>query len=506
MLRAILISVLTLLPMGFLNAQSDPQLKILNPVGFVRPGDTFEIHAELVNPADSGVVVQRISGGGRSQQGSVFENPLDRQALMQEMQARQQAMRNRMRAGMRDQYPVIAGSFPLYPGESLQFVVHSDQMPLVAQPGQDIRLINLSVKLDIGSFISGEVYADFNTLRVASADGSGDETAFQLAELVSDQAGTMFTDLYAEFSYPPSVSAGESFTIEATISNRYDHSVNLQTGLAMLGGFREWEGEHKRSFRFVECHEECQKPPELMLGPGESASFQLGTYYYENDSVFEGELVLDGFMLSVVDHVGRHEIRDITTDPVRISVIAGADPRVTPVSSEALQILDLYNAGDQMLVYDPNTGNEWLKLTAGEGYTPQEILRAIQSNGEFSGFRLASAQDVETLYLNHLNASGVELRDYAVYEMVSEVAPLQQFVSLMGNIPTVNETLGFSAIVSDDLPAQHDIASQYTILTLKVTKQVPGQVFLMSSDQGLRKHRRSYYSRFENYTGYWLLR
>lgn len=508
MLRAFFISFLALLPIGTLIAQSDPSLHILNPIGFLRPGDNFEIHAKLVNPADSGVVISRISGGGRSQSGSVFENPIDRQALMQEIQTKQQAFRERMRAGFRNQYPVTAGSFPLNPGESLQFVIHTDQMPRIAQPGQDIRFINLSVKLDVGSYMSGNVYADFNAIRVASIDGGGDESAFVLSELESEQAGTMITDLYAELSYPSIITAGESFTIEATVTNRYDYQVNLQTALVMQGGFREWKGEHARSFRFIECQDACQPPPEIILGPGESGSFQLGTYYYENEDLFDGKLVLDGFMLSVVDHVGRHELREITSDPVSISVMSinGIDRSVSAESYETLQPRDLYDAGDQKLVYDPNTGKEWLKLTAGEGYSPQEMLRAIRPNGEFSGFRLASSQEVEILYLNHLNASGVEIRDYAVYEMVPQIEPLQNFVSLLGNIPTVNESLGFSAVVSDEMPARHETTSQYTIMTLKVTNKPPQQAFLMSSDQGLRKTRRLIESHLEEYTGYWLVR
>lgn len=506
MLRVLILSVLALLPMGNLNAQSDPSLHILNPVGFVRPGETFEVLAELINPADSGVVIERISGGGSGRQGSVYNNPDNRQAMMRDDQARRQALMERMRTGMVDRYPVTTGAFPLHPGESLQFVLQSGQMPSFAQPGEDIAMVNLRVKLEVGSSIDGAVYADYNVVRVASVDGSGDTSTFDLSELESKQAGTMFTDLYAEFSHPASVTAGESFTMEATVTNRYAYPVNLQTGLAMQGGFRNWKGDHSRSFRFVECRDACQKPSEINLEPGASASFQLGTYYYENESVFEGELVLDGFVLSAVDHVGRHEMREITAQPVTVSVVAGADLRVAPTIPEALQLLDLYNAGDQMLVYDPNTGNEWLKLTAGEGYSPQEMLRAIQSNGDFAGFRLASSEEVETLYLNHLNASGVELRDYAVYEPVSQVGPLQQFVALLGNIPTVNESLGFSAVVNDDLPAQHDSTSQYTVLTVKVTNQPPQQVFLMSSDQGLTKRRRLFESRFEDYTGYWLVR
>lgn len=480
MLRAFIVSVLLLLPLFGVSAQADPGLYILNPGAYVRPGEAFQIHAELVNPIDSGIVIHAITGGGQTGGG-----------------------------GMPRRYPILTGTFPLHPGESLQFVIYEGQMPRGAQHGQSISLRNMSVKLDTGHFMSGQVYADFNTIRIASFDGGGDVSVFSDMDLVSSQAGVMMTDLRAEFSYPREVLAGESFAIEATVTNHYSEQVGVMTGVIfMQGGFREWQGEHARSYRFIECGEACHTSHETRLAPGESVSWQLGTLYYENDTLFNGELVLDGFMLSVVDHVGRHEIRELTTEPVIISVLRGGrNPAATAENSAAeLQLRDLYEVGDQLLIFDPNTGYEWLKLSVGKDYSPAEMLEATRPNGAFSGFRLASSQEVESLYLNHMTASGVKLRDYSVYEMVSEALPLQQFVGLMGDIPTVNETLGFSAIVNDELPARHEPGAQYTVLTLSVSNRPAGQVTWISSNQGLRKIRREFGSPLKANTGYWLVR
>lgn len=47
------------------HSQTDPEIHILNPVGFVTPGQVEEIIAEISNPVDSNVVFEGLGGGLR---------------------------------------------------------------------------------------------------------------------------------------------------------------------------------------------------------------------------------------------------------------------------------------------------------------------------------------------------------------------------------------------------------------------------------------------------------
>jgi len=496
------------------SAQSDPQVHVLNPTGFVRPGDWFEVYAELVNPADSGQVIDRVSGGGRSGASFLSRSAFSRSTFDPDQQTEiREARMQRARSNPGGRHRAVSGSFPVYPGESVVFVLMEEFMPGSAQPGQDRGFQRLSVKLDTGSqdALPTTVYADLNVIRIASENGQGEESVFAGLDLASQHAGVMQADLYAEFNHPQEIVAGESFELEATIFNEGSNSVSIMlAALGTMSGFMNWQGEHAQSYRFVSCAKACGLTGSIELAPGEFLRRQLGTFYYENDDFFSGDFILERFSLSVTDQLGRHEMRPATASPVLISVInqpnsrrlfSGNGPLPRP-----LQLQDLYSPGDERIVNDPNTGLDWLMLTEGEGYSVEAMLAANGPGGEFEGFRLASSREVETLYLNHMNASGVKLGDYAVYELVTEVEALQNLVGLLGNIPTVNNTFGFNGIVSDDLPSRHDENALYTILELSVTASHPDRVMMFSGSQGLRKQQRRLENSLSAYTGYWLVR
>ena len=85
-----------------------------------------------------------------------------------------------------------------------------------------------------------------------------------------------------------------------------------------------------------------------------------------------------------------------------------------------MEIRELNNTGELVVVFDPNTGLEWLKLTEGEFFTLQEIQNETDAGGLFEGFELAGSTDVETLILNFIHASGLQLVEQTMYTMLDD--------------------------------------------------------------------------------------
>jgi hypothetical protein len=60
----------------------------------------------------------------------------------------------------------------------------------------------------------------------------------------------------------------------------------------------------------------------------------------------------------------------------------------------AIELCDWKTPGDNLLVTDPDTGFQWLKLTQTNGMSYNEVT----SDSSFSGFTLASAEQVTTFF------------------------------------------------------------------------------------------------------------
>lgn len=486
------------------SAQSEFELRVLNPTGFVAPGQLEEIIAEVFNPIDSGITIERVSGGGSGSSGTLFQNAADPRALYMQM------LQLRNRGGSR--YRVVSGSYPVRPGESIQIVVRELQIPADAPPGESIGLTGVSVGLDIDSILPLEVYADLDVMRIISADGRGDSAQFEQMDLANPQAGMLEAQLLAEFTYPNQVTAGESFDLQVTVTNQAESAIEINIpSTGERASSRNWLGEHARSYRFIPCRNECLASGNSELEQGDSLTLNLGTFHYENEDFFEGTLILKDYTLNVFDRLGRHENVLAIADPITVSVIhtPGNESIYTndEFQPEPLQQLDLNNAGDGLVIYDPNTGLEWLKLTAGEGYSLEQMFVETRAGGVFEGFSLAGSTQVESLIVNHMNSTGETLEEYAVYSTIGSIEPLQSLVELMGNIPTVNNTLGFNGIVNDSLPAEAGPEAEYTIMEVTVTSADPNAgAFIISSTQGLRKYVRGLDNRFVEYTGFWMVR
>lgn len=486
------------------SAQSEFELRVLNPTGFVAPGQLEEIIAEVFNPIDSGITIERVSGGGSGSTGTLFQNAADPGALYMQM------LQLRNRGGSR--YRVVSGSYPVRPGESIQIVVRELQIPADAPLRESIGLTGVSVKLDIDGLLPLEVYADLDVMRIISADGRGDSAQFEQMDLANPQAGMLKTQLLAEFTYPNQVTAGEPFDLQVTVTNQAESAIEINIPTTdERASSRNWLGEHARSYRFIPCRNECLISGNSELEKGDSLTLNLGTFHYENEDFFEGTLILKDYTLNVFDRLGRHENVLAIADPISVSIIhtPGNEFIYTndELQAEPLQQRDLNNAGDGLVIYDPNTGLEWLKLTEGKGYSLEQMVAETRAGGVFEGFSLAGSAQVESLIMNHMNSSGEKLEEYALYSTIGSVEPLQSLVKLMGNVPTINDSLGFNGIVNDSLPSEAGPEARYTIIEVTVTSADPNAgAFIISSTQGLRKYVRALDNRFVEYPGYWMVR
>lgn len=489
---------------SMVSAQSEFELRILNPTGFVAPGELEEIIADIFNPIDSGVSIERVSGGGSGSRGTLYENAVDPMVLHIQML--------QLRTRGRSQYRVVSGSYPVRPGESIQIVVRELQIPGNAPYGESIGLTGMNVKLDINSILPLEVYADLDVIRIISADGQGDSSQFEQMDLANPLVGMLKAQLLAEFTYPNQVVAGESFDLLVTVTNLAESAIQINIPTVdERASSRNWQGEHARSYRFIPCRNECLVLGNSELENGDSLTLDLGTFHYENEDFFEGALILKDYTLNVFDRLGRHENVLAIADPITVSVIhtPGNESFYTndELQPEPLQRRDLNNAGDGLVIYDPNTGFEWLKLTVGQGYDLEQMFTETRAGGQFDGFSLAGSTQVESLIMNHMNSTSETLEAYALYSTIGSVAPLQSLVKLMGNIPTVNNTLGFNGIVNDALPAETGLEAEYTIMEVTVTSADPNAgAFMLGSTQGLRKYTRALNNRFVGYTGFWMVR
>ena len=138
-----LLFTLPLLPglSSMAHSQTDPEIHIMNPVGFVTPGQFEEIIAEISNPVDSNAVIEGLGGMGRTTRGSLmqgFDPRVDPRASIRLVE--QPGLRN-------DSPDVNAKSFPIYPGETAQVVLFRLNIPDDTLPGSEIILAELSVKL-----------------------------------------------------------------------------------------------------------------------------------------------------------------------------------------------------------------------------------------------------------------------------------------------------------------------------------------------------------------------
>jgi hypothetical protein len=450
------------------------EARVLNPTGFITPGGSDELLVELINPENSGVTIRNVSGGGWALGSPQFV-----------FTTRPYLFSVQNPAGCTRFACTETLNFPLLPGESATLRLRQLTAPTEIPDGEVLQLTQIYLSLN-GTDATGQqfqrLYTDKNVIRIVAASGTGDESAFDALTITSDQAGFPFIDLQLTLHYPATLRAGEHFNVTATVRNKDSASAEHVPFLSM-GNF---QGQHAASFRHVRCQSYCNMAGPSVLPPDAEALLNLGNFYYEHAELFPGTFAADAPQMFVLDSKGRLFVYKSTSRrEVAITTPTNeTQPNLQRINLPVripLEPRNLIGAGDNLLVYDPNTGHEWLKVSASYPYLHQQVLQEIQPGGAAAGFAVASSAQVENLILNYLYASGINSPSHWIYDPRDPAtnAALRDFQLLMDISASEQSTTFLSAIVSDKPAWQPQWSERYSLLNVRTNN--PGGFFVSPS-------------------------
>ena len=230
--------------------------------------------------------------------------------------------------------------------------------------------------------------------------------------------------------YPETIEAGQSFVLHAHVHNGNDQSVRVSIGA----------GQNETDVYVLQrCRIACGTQT---IAPGQSRYITVGQMYYADATLKQMPNVMIEPLLSVMptDKGVRLPVPTRALDSVAIAVnnppdLPAPNPALYPLPErQPLVMADLREPGDQLLVSDPNTGYDWIRLHASAGLRLEDTLYALATEDYLQGFQLARASQVEQLLLNYLHAEGqaaqaLSIRGPAVDHEFG--APLAEFVRLL---------------------------------------------------------------------------
>ncbi|MDG5500353.1 hypothetical protein [Marinobacter sp. BGYM27] len=88
---------------------------------------------------------------------------------------------------------------------------------------------------------------------------------------------------------------------------------------------------------------------------------------------------------------------------------------------------DWKSTGDESVVYDEDSGLEWLSLSETVGESYYEIEDQLSHDGEYTSFRFATLDEVKQLVTNAGSSWG------ACHDCPDEIAPLESLIQLIGS-------------------------------------------------------------------------
>ncbi len=279
------------------------------------------------------------------------------------------------------------------------------------------------------------VYSANRPYFIVTVDGTGD--AALLADENTFLPQLTIPLLLANYIYPSQLNAGEHFKLLARITNFGDVPVRSVFTNLFGGSF----GDPFPPFKRYPCFHQCQFGIEASFDPGESILVDLGDYYYGDELLQSATFSLQDLRVSVLDEQDRHLNVTLEGDPIEINVI-GPEGGPTPNPDKQLQSrLPLeersFQTSDQLIVHDPNTGYDWIKLHAAEGIEESVLLDLLDSQTDLAGYRMARISEVEELILNYLHARGVIATTADLYHSRDEVNDaLYDFIELIGDTNT----------------------------------------------------------------------
>ena len=312
---------------------------------------------------------------------------------------------------------------------------------------------------------------------------------------------------------PSVVNAGENFSVTASLVNTSSESVLASVHWVLRPG--AVLGSHASSYRiFSHPLREATPHLQIVLEPGIPRLIPLREFFYESDELFSGEFVVQESKIMIF-------IRSIQTaetilDPIFIEV-KHEGPEAPAKAHDVPERLPLErraigNESDGAWVaYDPNTGYEWLPLSRTHKQPLLSVMKNLVAGAEFEGFRIANLNEVQTLFLNAIYASGIYYPDYALFAadeyQDGDLAVKKQLLPVARKL---HEQLGITHAIR--LP-EHEFDSASGVLI--GTNDVPDAVLEASVSVQGQSERGDFYlgpvSEYQvgssnTYSGVWLLR
>lgn len=217
--------------------------------------------------------------------------------------------------------------------------------------------------------------------------------------------------------YPSQVKAGENFALTASLVNTSSEPMLVSVNWALR--LNAVSGGHASSYRIF-SHPVAEATPftRIVLEPGVPRVISLREFYYEHDELFGGELIVKKSDIWVSDT--DWERTSSLLDPIVIEVIHEGPTSVAAVQYAPGRLpLERRVFGDDnedsWVVYDPNTGQEWLPLSRTHDRPLLSVMEDLLPGSEFEGFRIANFAEVQTLLLNAIHAAGVHYPQYALF-------------------------------------------------------------------------------------------
>lgn len=261
---------------------------------------------------------------------------------------------------------------------------------------------------------------------------------FESDAVSAEQIEQWLQGMSVQLIYPETIETGETFVLHAYVHNGNDQSVLVSIGA------RQNETD---VYALQRCRVVCGTQT---IAPGQSRYITVGQMYYADATLRHMPSVTIEPVLSVMptDKGVSLPVPNRALDSVSIAVnnppdLPAPNAALYPVPErQPLILADLREAEDQLLVRDPNTGYDWIRLHVSAGLRMEDALHALATEDYLQGFQLARASQVEQLLLNYLHAQGQAAQALSVRGLAADHefgAPLAEFVRLLA--PGVSATI-----------------------------------------------------------------
>jgi len=272
-------------------------------------------------------------------------------------------------------------------------------------------------------------------------DGNGDDAIFDQYPIFAELPQDRSPQFEIHYRYPMQLRAGDHFNLSVDILNT--GTFPLWEVYPQIFGFDYvenfgLENSHATSYLPIECQDFCIAAGEFPLQPGASITIDLSNYYYQNPKFFDGFLQLPEIDVSAYNMYLEETIISPleSLDPIKIDApywYNSSNPQNFLSSRMPLELKEAKDESGLDIIFDPNTGIEWLPMYETSNIPLVEMLQKFDNGELFDGFEVASANQVDTLVLNHLHAKGVPAADFQLGQASREIeSSLLDFIALFG--------------------------------------------------------------------------